>query len=276
MNRRSLELHGVATELFEAGSGQPVLFLHGCDGPLDFSQTFLQALARDHRVIAPWHPGFGPSVRPPSYRDVSDLAYFYLDLIQALDLRDALLVGASFGGWLAAEIAIRDASRFAGLVLADAFGVKAGTREQRDYVDIFAMTRAEWIETAFHDPKKAKRDLGTASEAELTHLVRSSESLAYYAWKPYMHNPQLAAWLHRIGVPTLVVRGADDRVVEARCHELYARAIPNARLAVINAAGHYPHVEQPEAFLQELTRFQGERRKPGSFSKSVIREEVRA
>jgi pimeloyl-ACP methyl ester carboxylesterase len=268
-------LNGVRTDFYEAGSGQPLLFLHGCDGPLDFSAAFLDELARDYRVIAPWHPGFGPSVRPASYRDVSDLAYFYLEFAKVLNLHDALLVGASFGGWIAAEIAVRDCSRFSGLVLADPFGVKAGGREERDYVDMFAITRQDWIEAAFHDVSKAKRDLATLTEAQLSHLVRSSESLAYYAWKPFMHNPQLAVWLHRVCVPTLVVRGAQDRIVEARCHELYASRIPDAQLAVIAAAGHYPHVEQPDAFLGELAAFLEHRKRATRNHKPLTREEAR-
>ncbi len=67
-----------------------------------------QALARDHRVIAPHHPGFGNSALPDWFGTVDDIAYLYLDLAQQLGLQDAVLVGACFGGWIAAEMAVRD------------------------------------------------------------------------------------------------------------------------------------------------------------------------
>ncbi|MSQ73361.1 MAG: alpha/beta hydrolase [Betaproteobacteria bacterium] len=247
-----LELGGVKTVVMEAGEGPPLLFLHGCDGPRDFSDYALLELARRYRVIAPWHPGFGPSIRPAAFRDVSDLAYFYLDLIDAWKLRGVTLVGASIGGWIAAEIAVRNSSSIDKLVLSGPLGVKAGDRTTRDYLDFFTLPRAEWPNVAFASPEKAVRDVAMMTEAELTHMARNTEALAYYAWKPFLHNPQLANWLHRVNVPTLVIRGAQDRITSRACHELYAQSIPGASLCVIAEAGHYPHIEQPVAFAKAM------------------------
>ena len=248
----TLELSGASTKVLEAGDGPVLLFLHGIDGPRDFSEEALLALSKVYRVIAPWHPGFGPSLRPESYRSVSDLAYFYLDLIDAWKLHDVTLVGASFGGWIAAEIAVRNCSALSKLVLSGPVGVKAGDRTTRDYLDFFALPRKEWINLAFADTAKAVRDVATLNEADLTNIARNIEGVAFYGWKPFLHNPQLAHWLHRVSVPTVVIRGAQDQITRGEVHELYAKQIRGATLKVIEGAGHYPHVEQPAAFVKAV------------------------
>jgi pimeloyl-ACP methyl ester carboxylesterase len=255
MNIRPLRVGEISTEAIEAGSGKTLLLLHAGEGPDAVSDAYLSGLAAHFRVIAPWHPGFGPSERPPEYRDVADLAYFYLELAEALELRDAVLVGASFGGWIAAEMAVRSTERFASLVLVDPFGVKAGDRDAQDIADFFAMTHGDWIRLSFEDPKIAERDIASMSDAELVRLLKSRESMAYYGWKPFMHSPQLRRWLHRIRIPTLVLRGDQDRVVSAHCHRLYASEIPGAKLQIIGESGHFPHLEQPAAFVRAVAAF---------------------
>jgi pimeloyl-ACP methyl ester carboxylesterase len=86
-------------------------------------------------------------------------------------------------------------------------------------------------------------------------MARSRESTGRYAWSPYMHNPKLKGRLHRINVPTLVLWGAADRVVKPEYGRAYAGAIPIARFATIEGAGHFPHLEQPVAFAREVTNF---------------------
>src|SRR6266850_7253219 len=97
-------------EILRRGKGRPILFLHPHIG-MHGSQRFIDVLAREGQVIAPSHPGFGHSELPRGTSTVDDLAYFYLDLIEELDLRDLVLVGASFGGWIAAEIATKTCER---------------------------------------------------------------------------------------------------------------------------------------------------------------------
>lgn len=255
LNRRTLRVGGIDTEMIDTGSGPVLLFLHAGEGPDAVSDIYLKKLSEHFRVIAPWHPGFGAAPRPPAFRDVGDLAYFYLELTETLGLRDVMLAGASFGGWIAAEMAVRSTERFSSLLLAAPFGVKAGDREAKDIADFCAMTHAEWLRLAFSRPEVAARDITTQSDAELAQLLRGRESMAFYGWKPFMHNPQLARWLQRIRIPTLVLRGSDDRVVASACHLLYASTIANARLETIADAGHFPHLEQPEAFVRAVRAF---------------------
>ena len=144
---RTISAAGVALELEERGSGQPLLFLHAGEG-LEPGREWLDLLARRFRVIAPHHPGWGNSALPDWLMTVDDLAYLYLDLAHALELTDAVLVGACFGGWIAAEMAVRDTRRFAKLVLADPLGIKVGGITDRDIADMHAIPREEYMRLA--------------------------------------------------------------------------------------------------------------------------------
>src|SRR5215471_7541565 len=142
-----LTIAGLRIETIERGKGRPLLFLHPGIG-IDPKAPVLDRLAAKRRLIAPSHPGFGTSELAPSMTTVDDLAYFYLDFMDALDLRDATVVGVSFGAWIAAEIAVKSTARISRLVLANAVGIKVGGRETRDIVDIFAVLEPDFNKLA--------------------------------------------------------------------------------------------------------------------------------
>jgi pimeloyl-ACP methyl ester carboxylesterase len=241
----------------ELGTGAPILVLHGAGG-LPEEAPFLGRLAEHGRVIAPTHPGFGRSVLPDWIDSIDDLAYIYLDLLEALDLRDVTVIGCSMGGWLAAEIAVKSTARIARLVLAGPIGIKVSDRLTRDIVDIFATDPVELERLAVHDPAKAL-DFTTLSDDALEVLARNREAAALYLWEPYAHNPKLPRRLHRIDVPTLLLWGESDRIVTPAYGRAYAELIPGARFELIAAAGHAPQIEQPEAFVKRVVQFLGER-----------------
>jgi pimeloyl-ACP methyl ester carboxylesterase len=254
-----IDIGETSIEMRVAGDGPPLLFLHGID---HFAQhaAFFDALARKFRVIAPRHPGFGNSPRPVWMRQIGDLAYLYLDLIDRLALDKVLLVGASFGGWLAMETAIRSTARIDRLVLIDTLGVKFGGREEAEIADIYALPAAEVISRNFADPAKAP-DYAALDDAAVEEVARDREAAVLYGWRPYMHNPSLTHWLHRLKLPTLVLWGDADRIVAPGYGERLAQGIPGAKFSTIAAAGHYPQVEQPvqtaaaiETFAQESRR----------------------
>ncbi len=248
--RNILNCSGLDLEVVMLGEGEPLLYLNSGLGPDISNFEHLRALARNFRVIAPLHPGFGHLDRPSHFREVSDLAYLYLTLIDGLGISHGTLVGASFGGWVAAEMLVRKPDAMAHLVLSAPLGIKVRGREDRDIADFFAMTEAEFHQLAFAQPSRAKRDIGLLDDNELTAHFRSQESLAAYGWKPYMHNPQLKQWLDRIELPTLLVSGEADRFVFDGYHAAYAKALPNAKHVCMADAGHLPHFEQAEAFSQ--------------------------
>src|ERR1700704_2025622 len=137
------KIAGANIEILRRGKGRPLLFLHPHIG-MHGSQALIEALARHAQVIAPSHPGFGHSELPKGMATVDDMSYLYLDLLEKLDLREVVVIGASFGGWLAAEIATKSTERLSRLVMIGAVGVKLGSREQSDVVDIFATPRSRW------------------------------------------------------------------------------------------------------------------------------------
>jgi pimeloyl-ACP methyl ester carboxylesterase len=251
---------GVRLEIVQRGWGRTILWLHGEEG-LPPGAGFLEQLAAHGRVLAPSHPGFGHSPDADEIETVDDLSYLYLDLLDTHDLRDVVVVGASLGGWIAAEMAVKCAGRLAGLVLVAPLGIKVGDRETRDLPDIFALHPDEVRRLQYRDPARAAVDTTALSDDELTVIARNREATAQYAWEPYFHNPKLRRRLHRIAVATLLLWGADDRFAPAGHYgAAYRAAIPGARLETIEGAGHFPHLEEPAALVARVGRFVAEGR----------------
>ena len=248
-----IEVGGTSLEAFAAGSGRPLLYLHGEDY---FEQTkpFLERLARKFRVLAPRHPGFGQS-KIGEFRNVDDLAYLYLDLLERPELKDAAVVGASLGGWIALEAAVRSCARIERLVLIGASGVKFGGREDRDFQDIFGSSDEAIQSWLFADPKRWIPDYGKLAPEELESIARDRQSAALYGWRPYMHNPTLKRWLHRVKTPSLVLWGAKDGFASTEHGKKLAAALPEADLRVIRNAGHYPQIEQLDETVGAIESF---------------------
>ena len=152
-------------EMIDRGAGRPILFLHAENG-IEASSAVIDELAKGARVIAPTHPGYGRSELPKGMRSIDDLSYFYLDLLDQLDLRDLTVVGVSLGAWVAAEIAVKTTARLSRLVMANAVGVKVADRETRDMVDVYSLTDKELLEILYCDPEAGRRDYKTLPEAE--------------------------------------------------------------------------------------------------------------
>jgi pimeloyl-ACP methyl ester carboxylesterase len=239
-----------------AGSGPPLLFLHGGDY-FTQNRNFLDRLARRWNVTVPRHPGFGRSERPDGFRTIHDLAYLYLDWLDQQGQRDAVVVGSSFGGWIALEMCVRSVERIGRLVLIDALGVKFGGREERDIADIHALPEDELRRRTFFDPTRALPDYSALGDDELTAIVRDRSATALYGWRPYMHDPGLRQWLHRVRVPTLVLWGDSDGIVSPDYGEKLCGSLPNASFERVAQAGHYPQIECPDAVADAIERFAG-------------------
>ena len=252
-----LTVGGIELEVLRRGAsgagGAPVLLLHGMD-TVEPKARFLDLLGSDAEIIAPSSPGFGNSPRPPDFDTIYDLVHLYLAMIDELPYDKVALVGLSFGGWLAAEMAVACSHKLAKLVLVDPVGIKLGGPTTRDILDVFNVNPAELKRCSWHDPKSAP-DFDAMSDDELVVHARNWESLCLYAWHPLLYNPQLKAWLGRIKAPTLVLWGESDRVVTPEYGRAYAGRIPGARFELIEAAGHHPEQEQPERFAERVAAF---------------------
>ena len=250
-----LSVQGIELEVLRRGSGRPIVLLHGFD-TVDPPAAFLDRLAAHGAILAPSAPGFGHSPRPKDFDTVYDLVHLYLALLAAVAGGDKVtLVGFSFGGWLAAEIAVACTHHIDRLVLVDALGIKISGRETRDILDIFNQSPEEVRACSWHDPERHAPNYDAMSDEALVIHARNREALCLYAWNPYMYNPQLPRWLARIDVPTLVLWGESDRVVSPAYGRAYAAKIPGARFELIGQAGHHPEIEQPAAFVDRLVAF---------------------
>jgi pimeloyl-ACP methyl ester carboxylesterase len=249
-----LSLRGVDLQILRGGAGPPLLVLHGL-APVEPDAPVLELLAAHAEIMAPTHPGFGHAPRPDDFETVYDLVRLYLDVLDHLSYAKVTLMGLSFGGWLAAEIAATCPHRLDKLVLVGAVGIKMSDRETPDILDLFNTAPAVVERRRWHDPAKWAPDYDAMSDDALVAHARNRDALCLYAWDPYMHNPRLKRWLPRIAVPTLALWGASDGVVKPAYGRAYSALIPGARFELIEAAGHHPEIEQPVAFAERVVAF---------------------
>jgi pimeloyl-ACP methyl ester carboxylesterase len=248
------EVDGSKLSATVQGHGRDILYLSAGLWFADDS-AFAQRLAQYGRVIAPTAPGFGPGAVNRRWNQVDDLAYLYLDLIDRIKLSNVILVGASFGGWIAAQMAIKSCAAVSSISLIDPLGVKVSDRFTRDIADLFGLPDPELRARAYVDPSIFEADLKKISDEELGRRMRSREALARYGWAPFMHDPKLLSRLRRICAPTQFIWGAQDQIVSPDYGRAYASHVPGAIFTQIEKAAHAPQVEQPQAVLDAILSF---------------------
>ncbi len=255
--RRSVD--GLTLQVFRGGQGPTLLVLHDCEVMTGW-HPYLTALATRFAVLAPSHPGFGASEQRETIDSIDDLAYLYLDFIASLESQPVDVLGLGMGGWIAAEMAVRCSHHLRRLVLADAVGIKVSGRTEADIIETFILSRDQLLEVGWHDPALGAERMklpgapDLADEALLT-LIRNREAAARLTWRPFMHNPALRRWLHRISVPTLVLWGESDRIVRPEYGRAIQHAIAGSQFQLLPAAGHYPYLERPDEFVAAVTAF---------------------
>lgn len=250
-----IDIAGTKVQVLKGGSGAPLLFLHGAGGNPGW-MPYHQALAQHHTVYAPSHPGYNRSSRPEWISTMQDMAHFYRQFIEALHLAPVHLMGSSMGGWLAAEIAAMCPPYLRSLTLIDAAGLKPAVGE---IAEILMVSTDVTQKLRFYDPSQVpdydvlfNRDV-TPEERDM--LWRNREMTSRLCWKPYFHNPKLAAYLRGVHTPTLIVWGKQDAIIPVNCGELYKQALPHATLHVIDRCGHSPALEKPQEFLRVVNAF---------------------
>ena len=253
-NRSEQRPAGVPVQLARAGAGRPVLVLHPDIGTPD-RLAFYDALAERHEVLLPFHPGFGVSPRPDWMRHPRDLAVIYQALLADLGGPPPVLVGLGFGGWIAAEMAIMAPASLHRLVLVGPMGIKPPTGAIMDQalVDYVQYARA-----GFHDKAKFDAVYGAEPSVDQLELWDICREMSFrIAWKPYMYSPTLPHLLGGVRAPSLVVSGAEDRVVPPSAAAAYAARLPGARLEVVPGCGHSVAMEQPALLARLVHDFIG-------------------
>lgn len=252
MSETFIDIRGAKLHLQRAGKGEPLLFLHGVQGMPDWPLA-LAYLAEHFDVLAPDHPGFGRSDAPDWIDDVPDLGFFYLDLLDALDLKGVHVVGASLGGWIAMEMAIRSTERIKSLTLAGAAGIRV---EGAARGDMFICTPAELGRLLFADEAvAARRAAQWQATPDLQEIYdKNRAAAAKYTWQPRLYNPLLAKWLHRIKVPVHIIWGEEDRLIPPAHAAALTEFLPRASVTMM-PGGHLLPIEQPGLFAAAVATF---------------------
>jgi pimeloyl-ACP methyl ester carboxylesterase len=259
----SVTVAGRRVELARVGSGTPLLYLHGLADvhsvvPPDPPTQLLHRLARSAAVIAPALPGYAGSDGLGRAADVEDVAFHLADLLDELGIAQLDIVGTSLGGWLAAEFALRHPDRVRRLVLAAPLGLHVrdapgvlffGAAAPRG-VGGFAEVRG----VLFADPDGPVALDALPDELPRERALRWFGGLggaAALGWQaPQLCDPKLAARLHRIGMPTLLVWGAADRIAPVGQATAWQRGLPDARLEVLDGAAHALPLEDPDRLAE--------------------------
>jgi len=251
---KACDVFGYPLRYWRKGRGPAVVILSGAGGP-EIMVPLAEELAQNFDVILPEHPGFGQADAPAWCERVPDLAYFYAEAFEQLKLRDVALVGHSLGGWIAAEMAVRDAHNMRALVLVSAAGIAV---PHAPPADNFLWSRPETLKRFFFDQTLADRMLDKPlTDEQLSLNIKRLQCVARLVWKPRWHNPELQRWLRRIKAPTHIIWGSDDNLFPAAYAPAFQAAIPGATVDIIKKCGHLPFIEQAEAFTRSLLAGRG-------------------
>jgi pimeloyl-ACP methyl ester carboxylesterase len=256
MELKTIATPHVPVRYFEGGSGAPLVFLHGAGG-ITAADPFLGALAAKYHVYAPLLPGYGDSEECAELRDMLDVALHYLDLLDALGLKDPILAGHSMGGMIAAEMAALDNHRFSRLALIASAGLWL---DAHPIPDLFSLVPYEYPPLLFHDAQK-----GTALMTQGVNfddlewlkgfLVTNARQLGM-AGRILFPIPErgLKQRLYRIKSKTLLIWGDSDRLIPPVYAQAFKKEIAGAELVSIPEAGHMPIWEQTDKVISALER----------------------
>jgi pimeloyl-ACP methyl ester carboxylesterase len=252
-----IDVAGTEIAYRREGEGEPTLFLHGA-GFTGQWLPFHAALAEHVDLICPDHPGMGETTLPEWLDGMDDLVLHYDDLLDALGLEHAHVVGYSLGGWIAAELAAFFPRRLRSLTLVTPVGLRV---EGHSPAPIFHMSPEQLATTIFSDPTNMASVLPAPDDVEeIIHGYTEAATIARLVWER-PHDLKLDRRLRRVGCPALVVCAEDDRLVPGAIAERYAELLPDARVETIAGTGHALIVERPEetaaavaAFIEETSR----------------------
>ena len=238
----------------EAGAGRPLLILHEELGPTAWC-GWHEELARNRRLIMPIQPGFRGE-RIGWMRSVRDLSCFYGHFLRGAALGPVDVLGFSFGGWVAAEMAVNNSVQFSKMALIAPFGIKP---HDGFIMDMFPMSSFDYLKSSVsatdHVAEFANL-YGPQSAEQFETWEDARTECARLAWEPYMHDPSLEPLLGGLkGLPAIVVWGNRDGILPESAARAFQRAIPDCVLKIFAECGHRPEIEKRDEFVRTLERF---------------------
>jgi pimeloyl-ACP methyl ester carboxylesterase len=254
MEFKTLATRAAPVRYAESGAGRPLVFLHGVLG-LAGMAPFVDALAARFHVYAPLLPGYGDSEEAPGLRDMLDVTLHCLDVVDALELDEPILLGHCMGGMIAAEMAALAPRQVKNLGLICPAGL---WQDAHPIPDLFSLLPYQMPALLFHDVEAgtrmmtAGRSLGDPKFLQ-THLVQNARQLGM-AGRLLFPIPDrgLAQRLYRVKARTLVVWGEDDRMIPPAYAQAFEAAIAGARLVWVAEAGHMAPIEQTARVVEAL------------------------
>lgn len=267
MNSRHVTIAGHKIAIAEAGQGAPLVYLHGFADVHAASVGWLpfhEELARSFRLIAPAHPACAGSDEDESIENIDDLAFRYVELFDELKLDRVNLAGACFGGWIAAELAVRHPERIRQLALIGASGLFIAGKPIGDlFWEVQSENMTEYrglrrLMFARADSPQALAlfpDGRAALDIELSRYKAMRFCSRVGFSPPYFHNRKLEQRLARYQGPALLIWGEEDRMVPVEHARAYQAGLQEAKLTMLAGCGHSPQIEKPSETAQMLRAF---------------------
>ena len=243
----------VAARVKVAGSGPPIVYLHAGYGLI--WDECLDLLAGDFTVYAPEHPGTseGDPDAAKALDDLWDLTLFYYELFDQLGLQSPAVVGHSFGGMVAAELAATDPKRVSKLVLINSLGLWRDDSPIKNYM---VMPQFDLEPLLFHDRRHPARKYIFPNFEDSDSMIRllwNQGCTGKFIWP--LPDKGLRKRIHRIAAPTLIVWARQDGLTPPVYAQEFARLIPNSRVEMVDKAAHMAPLEQPEAIAKLVREF---------------------
>ena len=243
-------------QLVEGGSGPDLLYLHGEQGFSGWA-PFLDALADSFHVYAPAHPGVAGSTGLEELDDLWDLVLFYEELMTGLGIEGAAVIGHSYGGMLAAELAAYRKGLVSRMTLVAPLGL---WMDEAATLDFFTLTPSEEAKAFWFDPESetattafAMPDSPEEKKEAMIERAKTLSSIGKFIWPiPDRGLPKRA---HRIEAPTLLVWGDSDKIVPPPYGNAFQDLIVGSELKVIEDCGHLPQYERLETFVSAVSAF---------------------
>src|SRR5215216_2934915 len=239
----------------------PVLLLHGGgydSASLSYKQS-IGPISQYHRVFAPDWPGYGESDKPKLRYSTEYYVDFLGQLMDALGLEKASLIGISMGGAISLGFSLHSPQRVEKLVLVDSHGLG---KEVPGRVISYAMVRlrrmVRWsLRTVFHDPQAVTVSL---VDEDFQAAKKTEVGKAWRSWQRNEvglggYRTNFAHELHTLAVPTLILHGEEDKYVPVSWARRAHTLIKDSELLILPHCGHWLTREKPTEFIRAVLEF---------------------